>query len=484
MAGQRIPDLTAVTGANTANNDSLLIFDADANVTKRILRSQLAIGLTGDLPLQYYLGVLNSNPATRLDGSPLQLGDYYLDSVTKYASVYDGSGWSSYASVIAAKTAAEAAAVSAGASFDSFDDRYLGAKSSDPTLDNDGNALATGALYWNTPGAVMKAYTGSAWVNIAEVSSFISGQFGPLGGFRNRLLNGDFNVWQRGTSQTSSGYGSDDRWINFHSGSTKTHSLQAFTLGQTDVPGEPEGFSRTVVSSVAGAANLVVKTQRIEGVRTFAGQTVTLSFWAKADANRPIALEFSQNFGTGGTPSASVFSIGMQKFSLTTAWQKFTATVAIPSISGKTLGTDSDFLEMAFWYDAGSDWDARTDSLGQQSGTFDIARVQLEASSVATPFEPRPFSVEFSLCQRYYQSAPFGILYGAYATDAYAQIQIGFPTLMRFAPTVALTTLFNAGVATVAAVATSNQTLLIRATASGASLTAEVSGLYQAVSEL
>ena len=63
-----------------------------------------------------------------------------------------------------AKTAAEAAKDAALAALDSFDDRYLGAKASDPTLDNDGNALVAGALYYNTTDDVMKVYEGSSWV--------------------------------------------------------------------------------------------------------------------------------------------------------------------------------------------------------------------------------------------------------------------------------------------------------------------------------
>jgi hypothetical protein len=61
-------------------------------------------------------------------------------------------------------TNAASSATAAAASYDSFDDRYLGAKSSDPTLDNDGNALLTGALYWNTASSEMRVYSGSAWV--------------------------------------------------------------------------------------------------------------------------------------------------------------------------------------------------------------------------------------------------------------------------------------------------------------------------------
>jgi len=58
----------------------------------------------------------------------------------------------------------------AAASFDSFDDRYLGAKSSDPSVDNDGDALITGALYFNSSDNVMKNYTGSAWETLKPSS--------------------------------------------------------------------------------------------------------------------------------------------------------------------------------------------------------------------------------------------------------------------------------------------------------------------------
>lgn len=230
---------------------------------------------------------------------------------------------------------------------------------------------------------------------------------GVLSGHRNKIINGDFNIWQRAVSQTSSGYGSDDRWANPHAGSTKTHSRQAFAPGQTDVPGNPQYFSRTVVTSSAGAGNYVAKYQRIEGVGTFAGKTATLVFYAKADAARNIALELRQDFGTGGSPSASVDGIGVQHVELTTSWQKFSIPIAVPSIAGKTLGSDlNDALGVNFWFDAGSTYDARTMSLGQQSGTFDIARVGMvegDATAEEDPFSPRHVAQELALCQRYFE---------------------------------------------------------------------------------
>lgn len=73
-------------------------------------------------------------------------------------------------------SAAAASAASALAALDSFDDRYLGTKTSDPTLDNDGNALVAGALYFNSVDGVMKLYTGSAWV-----AAYVSGTASNVG---------------------------------------------------------------------------------------------------------------------------------------------------------------------------------------------------------------------------------------------------------------------------------------------------------------
>jgi hypothetical protein len=255
---------------------------------------------------------------------------------------------------------------------------------------------------------------------------------------RNVVINGNFDVWQRGTSQTDSGYGSDDRWSNLNFGSTKVADQQTFTLGQTDVTGNPKYYSRTVVTSVAGAPNFVLKRQSIEGVTTFSGETTTLTFWAKADSNKNIAVEFYQNFGSGGSPSGLVF-IPSQTVSLTSGWVKHSLTFDIPSVSGKTLGTNgNDSLSFHFWFEAGSDYDARTNNLGQQSGTFDIAQVQLEQGDTATPFEHRSLGPELALCQRYYfvggmrhrvDPFPAGVL----GAPAY------FPTTMRTIPTITTT---------------------------------------------
>ena len=86
------------------------------------------------------------------------------------ASTSASNASTSASNAASAQTAAEAARDATLTAYDNFDDRYLGSKTSDPTLDNDGNALVGGALYFNSVSGVMKVYTGSAWV-----AAYVSG---------------------------------------------------------------------------------------------------------------------------------------------------------------------------------------------------------------------------------------------------------------------------------------------------------------------
>jgi sulfur carrier protein ThiS len=84
--------------------------------------------------------------------------------------------------VAGSATAAAASATAAAASYDSFDDRYLGAKATAPSVDNDGNALITGAIYWNSSSNQMFAWTGSAWGSISSTADVYRFRFTASGG--------------------------------------------------------------------------------------------------------------------------------------------------------------------------------------------------------------------------------------------------------------------------------------------------------------
>ena len=219
---------------------------------------------------------------------------------------------------------------------------------------------------------------------------------GPTSGFKNAIINGNFDFWQRGTSFTPISAATRnytaDRWNCYFdgSGATRTISQQAFTNGQTEVPGNPTYFAR-VAQSVAGTGGTYNQfNQCIEDVRTFAGQQITVSFYAKAAESTDVGVVFSQSFGTGGSPNSFVSnSAGVAN--VTTSWARYSFTVTLASISGKTIGTNNDSqVELVFALPSNSTF------------TLDFAQVQVEAGPVATAFERRPIGTELALCQRYF----------------------------------------------------------------------------------
>jgi hypothetical protein len=282
-------------------------------------------------------------------------------------------------------------------------------------------------------------HTGTTTVDALVVNANNYPSAGSLSG-RNRIINSDFGLWRRATSGSANGYVAADRWVNFVNVATKTITRTSFAVGQTDVPNDPQYYASSVVVGDADVTSFAIDQQRIEGVRTFNGKTVAISFWCKADAPKNIAFEFEQSFGTGGSPSASITGIGAQLIAVTGSWAKYTITVAVPSISGKTLGSNNDDnLSVNIWYSAGTDYSARTDSLSAQSGTFDLAQVQIEEGDVATPFERVDASLELAKCLRYYQQFSYRARFGATGGGEEDGRVLPFPTQMRAAPTVSTT---------------------------------------------
>lgn len=221
----------------------------------------------------------------------------------------------------------------------------------------------------------------------------------------NLIINGGFDFWQRGDSQTTSGYGSDDRWESwFYNTITGSNSKQEFTIGQTEVPGNPKYYSRTTIVAGTEVSDYGIKTHQVESVIATAGKTLTLSFYAKADSSKNIAIEARQIFGTDG--SSTVHRIITETIALTSSWNKYEVTFDAPSISGKTVGEGSS-LFIIFWLSAGTNWNAYNNSLPDQSITFDLAQVKLEYGEYATPFVPRPYTIEEMLCKRYYEHIYF-----------------------------------------------------------------------------
>jgi len=194
----------------------------------------------------------------------------------------------------------------------------------------------------------------------------------PIVGRRNFIINGAMNVWQRATtvsSATANTYPAADRWKFWVNGSTMSTTRTAFTVGQTDVPNF-KYYNSIVIASNTGDDHYHTINQHIEDITLFDNRQITVSFYAKASVAWTIGLEPIQNFGSGGSPSSRVLGTS-QTVSVGTSWERHTATFTLASISGKTLGTDvnTSNFEIGFWLSAGSDFNARAGSIGNQSGT-------------------------------------------------------------------------------------------------------------------
>lgn len=232
---------------------------------------------------------------------------------------------------------------------------------------------------------------------------------GPVAGFKNKIINGNFDIWQRGTSSVTwvapiNSYYLCDRWLSQVGGTGGAGALsrQAFTVGQSEVPNNPTYFLRLNVTSAASGqvtGNNYLE-QRIEDVTTLAGQQVTVSFWARGSGTLP-GVFLSQTFGTGGSAQVNQTLVSNLALSggTTGAWTKYTYTTTLPSVSGKTVGTSS-YVNLTFQLPLNAIYQ------------IDVAQVQVEQGPVATAFEQRPQQTELGLCMRYYEHQLYPAFYG------------------------------------------------------------------------
>ena len=240
----------------------------------------------------------------------------------------------------------------------------------------------------------------------------------------NLLINGGFDVWQRGTSFSAVGYIAD-RWIFVADGTGATRAItrQAFTVGQTDVPENPQYYVRYNQSVAGSGGTYNILQQRVENVLLLSGKTVTLSFYAKAAVTTSVYTYANQNFGSGGSSDVGVMGATI---SVGTSWVKYTQTFDIPSVTGKTVGANN-YTYFGFAMPNNATF------------TFDLANVQLNYGSAALPFVPRSYADELRLCQRYYLGG-VGTLCAGYVSGAVANIHIHTPVTMRTTPTPTIVT--------------------------------------------
>lgn len=261
---------------------------------------------------------------------------------------------------------------------------------------------------------------------------------GPVAGFKNKIINGNFDIWQRGVTSNTwvapiTRFFMADRWVSYVGGTGGAGALtrQAFAVGQSDVPNSPTYFLRLNVTSAASGQTTGSNylEQRIEDVTTLSGKQVTVSFWARGSGTLP-GVFLAQTFGTGGSAqvTTTLASNVVLSGGTTGAWTKYTYTTTLPSVSGKTVGTYAStagpWLNLTFQLPLNAIYQ------------IDLAQVQVEEGPVATTFESRPPATEWNLCERYFMKMFDGMYIPANSNGAIST----FSTPYRAQPARSITT--------------------------------------------
>lgn len=291
---------------------------------------------------------------------------------------------------------------------------------------------------------------------IAERVEAILSQLDPTvtgapAGRRNVIRNGDMGVTQRGPAGvvgTPSGvYTGADGWLAWASGAAL--SLAVGNLGAGLQPWKNYVTANMSVAAAA-AADYAFTSQRIEDVRTLAGQKVTLSFMAgSATPGRVLGIGLRQSFGTGGSPSATADAAMGSVVVNSTGMTRYSVTFTVPSIAGKTIGSnENSYLELRLWLGTGAT-NQPASGLSVAQGTqaawsLNLTGVQLEAGPVATPFEFLAQQAQLAWCQRYFWRTPTAGGTGAVlapsgicGSSTHVFCQVTFPVPMRAVPSMA-----------------------------------------------
>jgi hypothetical protein len=252
---------------------------------------------------------------------------------------------------------------------------------------------------------------------------------------KNAVINGGFDIWQRGTSiaLTASAY-TADRWQGYRG--TSNGNVTRQTTGDTTNLPFIQYCARVQRDSGTSATNSIYIGQSFETVNTipYAGKTLTFSYYARKGANYSATSDLlsvyiatgtgtDQNYVAAGyTGNVTLLNTSV---TLTTTWQRFTHTVSVGSTAN----------ELGFYFQS-----SPTGTAGA-ADFFEVTGVQLEVGSVATPFSRAGGTIqgELAACQRYYfrtggqQYTPYCV--GTSTTTTTASLYLQYPVPMRTIPT-------------------------------------------------
>jgi hypothetical protein len=272
--------------------------------------------------------------------------------------------------------------------------------------------------------------------------------------FKNKIINGAMDIWQRGTTFTGVGVANTFSTDRFFWGQSLAGGVVTLSR-ETNVPNQNFNYSLRATVTTADAAIVAgdsyLLAQRIEGfnIVDLIGNTFTLSFWVRSPKTGIHCVSFRSNLATASyVTEYTILAANTWEYKTITVTGGINASiggpwdttnglgmaVSFPLATGSTRQTATTDAWVAGDFQATA---AAVNCMDTIGNVFAITGVQLERGAVATPFEHRPIGTEFELCQRYYQTP--GVNLATSGSGLQVQFSGNWTTRMRVTPSITFT---------------------------------------------
>lgn len=232
------------------------------------------------------------------------------------------------------------------------------------------------------------------------------------------IINGNFDIWQRGSNFTNpvNGLYTSDRWRTLNIYFTPpTINISKQTLTSGDIP---FSYNYLRINASGAGSNFNANGYAEHGIRQDIefgtrylcrdAKGVTISFYARSSiVNKKIGVYALQDYGTGGSPTAQEIVYG-KIFTLTSNWKRYTTTLTTYTTVGKTFGTNNDdrfiiVIDEIWGVELAKFMNGTTQENYSGAGNIDIAQVMLNIGKTSNSFSPKSISEEMDNCKRYFQ---------------------------------------------------------------------------------
>lgn len=269
-------------------------------------------------------------------------------------------------------------------------------------------------------------YDGTDFIIIANHKKLEEQSLTPKQTGGGYLINGNFDVWQRGTTFNTPATNSflADRFSIVIGGGTSsgTFDVTKTKMDSSDPNVRLSNYYLRHNQTVIGDRTDVRYRTILEDLPLFiGGKTLTMGFWIRSSIALNFNLNLRTDFGTGGSPSSDQQIIQNIVYTNLNQWEKIEFTHTF-DYTGNTFGTNEDATLILQWQDL--------TEINTNICTFDLAQLKLEIGNKATTFIPKTFSEELRDCQRYYYVNELGNVVAQGDTDQIA-LQIQEPVKMR-----------------------------------------------------